>query len=296
MPPVSTSMTYRSYAKINLYLDVLGKRRDGYHNIETIFQTVSLADDLIFEDRPSRISLSCSTSELDTGEGNLAYRAAALLRQRSGSALGAHIHLEKHIPVAAGLAGGSGNAAATLLALNVLWDLRWSIERLRSLSFELGSDVPYCTMGGAAAATRRGEELSALAPLRRTWFVLVHPPVAVSASHTYNHAKLDHSTDKRFAGRTPAFRRAIHALERGDLPALIFNRMETAVFDTLPHLADVKRRLGQLGCSAAAMSGSGPTLFGVCKSKRTATKIAEQLTTYKTSVVSTVSHGVERIE
>lgn len=161
-----TDIAYRSYAKINLYLDVLGRRRDDYHNIETIFQSVDLADELFFSDQPSRITLVCSVPELGTVESNLVYRAATLLKERTGCPLGARIQLEKRIPIAAGLAGGSSNAAATLVALNTLWNLRLTANAIRTLALELGSDVPYCTVGGTMAAMRRGEDLRPLPPSR----------------------------------------------------------------------------------------------------------------------------------
>lgn len=288
-------MTYRSYAKINLYLDVLNRRRDGFHNIETVFQTVSLFDELTFEDHPNIVSITCSNTELDTGEGNLVYRAAMLLRTRTNCTSGARIHLEKHIPIAAGLAGGSGNAAATLVALNKLWDLRLSGERLRELALELGSDVPYCTVGGAMAATRRGEELSPIPPLPETWFILIHPPLAVSAGHAYNHPLLERNEEPVFAGRTASFRGVLRMLRDGDIPCAIFNRMERPVLHEHPQLAELKQRLLGLGCHAAAMSGSGPTIFGLCENKRTAARIAEMLPEHRSSVVNTVPHGVERV-
>lgn len=294
---MSGELRYRSYAKINLYLDVVNRRRDGYHNIETIFQTVSLADTLTFSEDARRISLTCSSPELDTGEGNLVYRAAMLLRRHTGCRQGARIHLEKRIPIAAGLAGGSGNAAAALIALNVLWDLRLSPARLRAMALELGSDVPYCLQGGSAAATRRGEELTTLPPASaEAWFVLVHPEIAVSASHTYNHPLLEHSPERPFAGRTPSFRHAIQMLGQGDYACMIFNRMEAPVFHEHPHLAGIKARLMELGCHAAAMSGSGPTLFGVCAGRRSALRIAEMLPDLKTSAAAPVPHGVERMQ
>jgi 4-diphosphocytidyl-2-C-methyl-D-erythritol kinase len=295
MISVSIAMTYRSYAKINLYLDVLNKRRDGYNNIETVFQTVSLADELIFEEAPGRIDITCSTSELDTGEGNLVYRAAQLLRERTGCAAGARIHLEKRIPIAAGLAGGSGNAAATLVALNVLWGLRLPPAQIRELALVLGSDVPYCTQGGAVVATHRGEDMTFLPPLPATWFVLVHPALAVSASHVYNHPLLARSPEQPFAGRTPSFRRAIRRIEGGDVPCSLFNRMETPVFHEFPQLAAIKQQLLDLGCQAAAMSGSGPTIFGVCADRRNAQRVADVLVEFRTSVVTTVPVGVERV-
>ena len=291
----TTVIKYNSYAKINLYLDVLNKRRDGYNNIETIFQTVDLADELVFEEQHNGITMTCSSSELDTGEGNLVYRAAALLREHTDCRMGARIHLEKRIPVAAGLAGGSGNAAAALVALNTLWDLRLPKTRLHDLALQLGSDVPYCMQGGTAAATRRGEELTTLPVLEKVWFVLVHPAIAVSASHTYNHEKLGRSAEKPFAGRTPAFRRAIRNLQQRAWEKVVFNRMEAPVFYDHPHLGELKKELLALGCVAAAVSGSGPTLFGVCTSKRAAQHIAGEITTYPTSVVTTTMAGVERM-
>lgn len=293
---MSTAITYRSYAKINLYLDVLNKRRDGYNNIETVFQSVSLADQLVFEERRERIDLTCSHPELDTGEGNLVYRAAHLLREHTGCRTGVRIHLEKHIPLAAGLAGGSGNAAAALVALNILWDLRLAPGNLLRLALELGSDVPFCLRGGAVAATRRGEEMTFLPPLRETWLVLVHPPIAVSASHTYNHPSLERSTEQPFAGRTRAFRNAIHRFQEGQVPGMVFNRMERPVFLDHPHLESMKERLIELGCTAAAMSGSGPTLFGVCENKRAANRIASAIKDYPASVVCSVPEGIERLD
>jgi 4-diphosphocytidyl-2-C-methyl-D-erythritol kinase len=291
---------YYSYAKINLYLDVLERRRDGYHNIETIFQSVDLKDTLEFTEARSGIALECSTPELDTGEGNLAYRAATLLQQWTGCTRGVNIHIEKSIPIAAGLAGGSGDAATTLVALNHLWDIHLPLGHIRKLALELGSDVPYCTLGGTMAATRRGEEFAALAPLPKTWFILIHPTIAVSTSRVYNSPNLAHSEERPFVGRTKSFRKAIGALQRGEFGAAVFNRMESAVFKDHPSLADAKRLLLDSGCVAAAMSGSGPTIFGVCRTKSQATKLSEELVDAlpdcRMSVVTNVSTGVERVQ
>ncbi len=289
------SVQYRSYAKINLYLDVLRRRRDNYHNIETIFQTVSLFDELEFIEQPSRLTLECNVAELNSLDSNLVYRAAVMLKQETGSPLGAHIRLEKKIPIAAGMAGGSGNGAAALVALNELWELRLPLVKLKQMALRLGSDVPYCMIGGTAAATRRGEELSPLPPMQETWFVLLHPDVAVSASRVYNSPQLQLSDEKPFAGRTKTLRNAIACLDKGDMKSLVFNRMESAVFSTLPDLARAKERLLTLGCTAAAMSGSGPTVFGVCESRRQAVSIADNFLTMKTSVVCAVPMGLERV-
>jgi len=287
---------YRSYAKINLYLDVLNKRPDGYNNIETIFQTVSLCDELQVSAETGGIQFTCSNPELAAGPENLAYRAAALLRERSGCTLGARIHLEKRIPIAAGLAGGSGNAAAALIALNGLWDLRWPLPALRELALELGSDVPFCLTGGTAAATQRGENIMPLPPIPEQSIVLAHPPLAVSTAYVYNHPLLERSPEIPATGYTRAFQRAIESLEHGDLRAAVFNRMETAVFSDHPVLAEYKQRLLEAGCIAAAMSGSGPTLFGVCENSETALCAAKSLPGWATSVVCTIPCGVARVQ
>lgn len=291
-------MQYRSYAKINLFLDVLKKRRDGYHNIETIFQSVGLADDLWFMD-DAHISLTCAGHDLDTGASNLVYRAAALLKERTGYSQGARIHLEKRIPVSAGLAGGSGNAAATLIALNKLWDLRLSVSELTPCARDLGADVPYCLRGGTRAAWLRGDCMTPLPEMKGLWFVLIHPSIAVSAGQVYNHPRLEYNREKPFAGRTSAFRKRIRALAADDVAAAVFNRMEAPVFAANSVLVGYKQALLELGCEAAAMSGSGPTLFGVCRSQQQALRVAEGLKQKNVvcpcSVAAATPVGVERL-
>lgn len=295
---VYAPMVWRSYAKVNLYLDVLCKRRDGYHNIETIFQTVNLFDEMTFMD-DNHLSMTCSGAELDTGASNLVYRAAALLQEQTGCKQGARIHLEKKIPIAAGLAGGSGNAAATLAALNKLWDLRLSVACLARYARMLGSDVTYCLYGGAMAATLRGENLFSLKPLKEVWFVLVHPPVAVSAAHVYNHSLLGMNVERPFAGRTPTFRKMLRALQEEDYASVVFNRMEQPVFEEHKTLGKIKNVLLEAGCHGAAMSGSGPTLFGVCRSMRDAQRVVEYLKEkkidYRTHIAAPVPNGIERV-
>lgn len=295
-PQVYAPMVWRSFAKVNLYLDVLHKRRDGYHNIETIFQTVNLYDELTFID-DNHLSMTCSGAELDTGTTNLVYRAAMLLQEETGCTRGARIHLEKRIPIAAGLAGGSGNAAATLAALNKLWDLRLPVARLAAYARLLGSDVPYCLHGGAMAGTLRGEALCPLAQLKGIWFVLVHPPAAMSAAHVYNDPLLGLNKERPFAGRTPSFREALRALREGAYGRVVFNRMERPVFEQHRTLAEFKSALLDAGCCAAAMSGSGPTLFGLCRSQRESLRVAdyfkEKGLNCRTSVAAPVPCGIE---
>ena len=286
-------MHVRSHAKINLYLYVLRQRRDGYHHIETIFQTVSLADKLDVEPRASGLSMQCTNPNLEAGDDNLVMRAARALQAATGCALGAHIYLDKRIPLAAGLAGGSGNAAGTLWALNQLWETGLSPPRLHRIAATLGADVPYCLVGGTIAATGRGELMHPLTPLPKTWFVLLHPELAVSTKAVYTSPHLEKSREKPFAGRTASFRKAIRAIHEGDFAAGIFNRMETAVFRIHPELAEWKDALLRAGCQAAAMSGSGPSVFGVCDSEQQAKHIAASLPGIRSTVVFTTPFALE---
>lgn len=292
---VTTKIAFLSYAKINLYLQVLGRRDDGYHNIETIFQTVDLSDELRFSLKPKDITLECTSPALGGQEENLAWKAAALLKERCGCDQGVHIELHKRIPLAAGLAGGSGNAAATLAALNHLWDLGLSGLALSELALELGSDVPYCLVGGTIAATGRGENLTPIDPLPETAFILVHPPIQVSAGRVYSHPLLPKSGEEPIGGMTPSLKLAIGMLQKGAIADIPHNAMEAVVFAEHPELAVLKQKLLDAGCSAALMSGSGSTLFGICKDRDHAQEIASGFTGVDTSVVASVPHGVQRL-
>ncbi len=292
---VSTTIAFQSYAKINLYLQVLGRRDDGYHNIETIYQTVDLSDELRFSLKPRDVTLECTSPALAGVEENLAWKAAALLKERCDCDEGVHIELHKRIPVAAGLAGGSGNAAATLTALNHLWRLGLSGTALREIALELGSDVPYCTVGGTMAATGRGENLTPLEPLPETAFLLVHPPAQVSAGRVYNHPLLAKSDEKPLDDMTASLKLAIGMLQKGAIADVLHNVMESVVFAEHPELAVLKQKLLDAGCSAALMSGSGSTLFGVCKDRDHAREAASGFTEVDTSVVASVARGIQRL-
>ena len=291
---VSTTIAYLSYAKINLFLQVVGRRDDGYHNIETIYQTVDLSDELRFSPRPSEVTLECASQYLGGPEDNLAWKAAALLKERSDCDKGVHIELIKRIPVAAGLAGGSGNAAATLTALNRLWGLGLSELEIREMGLELGSDVPYCTVGGTIAATGRGERFTRLEALPETAFVLVHPPTQVSTARVYSNPLLPKSEEEPFGDMTPSFKLSIGDLERGAIADMLYNAMEEVVFAEHPELAVLKQRLLDAGCAGALMSGSGATLFGLCRDRDHAREVAAGFTEVNTSVVASVPRGVQR--
>jgi len=290
---LSTTLSYRSFAKLNLYLEVLARRDDGYHDIETIFQTVDLSDELHFTVQPSEISLECSAADVGPVEDNLVMRAATLLRERCACAKGVRIELDKRIPIAAGLAGGSGNAAATLAALNRLWELGLTGSELAELGLELGSDVPYCLVGGTVAATGRGEVLRPLEALHQTTFLLLHPAIQVSAGRVYNHPQLKVSTEPRMNASTASFQLALGTLHKGATADVLYNAMESVVFSEHPELAVFKQRLLDAGCAAALMSGSGATLFGICRDADHGREIAAAIPEVASTVVTTAPHGVE---
>lgn len=291
--PVSSSLAYRSHAKVNLYLDVLTRRDDGYHDLETVFQTVDLFDELWFTERASEISLACSAQNIGPPEENLVFRAAVLLKEACPGEHGVHIELTKRIPVSAGLAGGSGNAAATLHALNRLWNLGLSDSRLHEFACDLGADVPYCLVGGCIAATGRGDMLSRIGPLPEAWLVMLHPALAISTAQVFNHLGLKRSESTPVDGKTPAFVRAIAAAKAGDWSGALFNRLEEVVFAEYAELVDHKDRLLRAGCSAAVMSGSGPTIFGLCDSREEARRVASTIQGIDITVARTVSVGVK---
>lgn len=287
---------WRSYAKINLYLDVLRRRRDGYHNIETVFQSVSLYDELAFSEHPEDIVLTCSLPGLDTGASNLICRAAALLKKSTGCTKGARIHLQKNIPLAAGLAGGSGNAAAALAALNRLWQLELPPARLLACARKLGADVSFCLSGGTQAATLKGEVLYPLPPLPPVFFVLIHPDIQVSTPFIYTHPLLRRSNARPVAGLSSSFRRALRALKKNNWQHLVFNGMEAPAFSEYPQLAELKEQLMERGCDAAAMSGSGPTLFGLFELREKAEQaiafFQQQYPSLRLTLVQPSSKGV----
>lgn len=289
------ALTFRSFAKLNLYLDVLERREDGFHNIETIFQTVDLSDELRFIEQPNEVTVECASPDLSVQEENLVWKAAMLLKVRCDCNKGARIQLDKRIPIAAGLAGGSGNAAAALIGLDQLWGLGLSQEGLSELALELGSDVPYCTVGGTVAATGRGEILTPLDPIPETTFLLLHPPMQVSANRVYNHPQLPRNSEPRPDGMTESLELALHALDLGTIADIARNAMEDVVFAEFPGLSVLKQRLLDAGCASALMSGSGPSIFGVCQNREHAEEVARGIPDTESSIVTTVPYGVQQI-
>jgi 4-diphosphocytidyl-2-C-methyl-D-erythritol kinase len=263
-----------SHCKVNLVLNILGKRVDGFHELETFFHPVALEDELRFIQGGDEIALTCSDPSLPTGDENLVYRAARLFFQTSGLEPSVQIHLEKRIPHAAGLGGGSGNAATALLGLNRLFGTPLSEEQLRPLAATLGSDVPFFLQKKPALGVGRGEQIEAMEPfpcLGPVWIVLVRPPFGISTPWAYR--ELARFPEKRdgVPGRAEAL---AHALRSGELEALanggLFNSLEAPALEKYPLLSLFQEYFRSSGCLGTLMSGSGSTTFALFRDETSA--------------------------
>lgn len=275
----------KAKAKINLTLDVLYKRPDGYHEVEMVMQTVDLSDHLLFEERgDSEITLSCGVPYIPLDHRNLAYKAAALLREKLGLKKGIHISIEKNIPVAAGLAGGSSDGAATLRGLNRMWRLGLSLDELALIGAELGSDVPFCVYGGTAIARGRGEIIERLPSAAPLWVVLVKPPIAVSTADVYG------NLNARQISSHPNTHAMVQALQTGDVEQIVNslgNVLENVTFAMYPEVEKLKQQMVKFGAMGALMSGSGPTVFALADRESRANRIYNALRGFSKEVYLT---------
>jgi 4-diphosphocytidyl-2-C-methyl-D-erythritol kinase len=253
------SIHIRSYAKINWTLDVLFRREDGYHELRTIYQTISLYDRLRVSALDSAIEITCDDPRVPCDETNLAHKAASLLREATSQTKGARIEIEKRIPVAAGLGGGSSNAAAALLALKRLWQVEIAYADMVKIAMRLGSDVPFFLTGGTALGVGRGEEVYPLEEVEVAHLLIVNPGFAVSTADAY--AKLSRLTRVEAARIIPFTLIAAKGIR--ELPLAASNDFEEVVSAAYPKIAELKRRLVALGAQNASMTGSGATVFGV---------------------------------
>ena len=264
-------MVILCYAKINLTLEVLGKRADGYHEVRTVMQTVGLADWLEVT-AAADLSFACSDPALATPD-NLVYRAARLLQAECAVRTGAALRLEKSIPVAAGLGGGSSDAAATIVALNRLWNLQLSLTEQRRLAAALGSDVPFFLTGGTALATGRGERITSLPPLPQHWVVLVVLPRVLSTAAVYGGVTPADYT----SGVTTAD--TVAAAQHGALSPQTrwHNALARPARALAPEVTAAQNALMQAGAEHAHVSGSGPTVFTMCQEEGAARTVAGRL-------------------
>ncbi len=261
-----------SPAKLNLYLEVLDKRPDGYHTISTLFERISLADEItIKESQDNSITIESDSKEMPLDSRNLVYKAATLLKNSLGIKKGVRFRIKKRIPLGAGLGGGSSNAAATLIGLNQLWRLRLSRRRLCEYAAELGSDVAFFIADVSFAwGSSRGEKVKPFAPLhKKIWHIVLVPPISVSTKEIYrefdkNAGLCGHNADTR----TVACRRNF------TIDSILFNRLEEITFRKYPEVRILKENLRACGLTHVLMSGSGGSVFGIVHSRKEGLEIA----------------------
>ena len=292
----ATDITVLAPAKLNLYFEVLAKRGDGFHEIETLMLPIGLYDSLRFHaddsgvvrldcrwaddvprsDRDVSASIDSPTTEYSRGQlppqrDNLAWRALDLLRQRSGTSAGACVELVKRIPAAAGLGGGSSDAAAALIAGNLGWQLNWTVERLSELAAELGSDVPFFLQSGAAVCRGRGEQISTVGRLGALHFLVIRPDAGLSTAQVYSRCR---------PGKSPGSEGLVRALRCGNFresAKRFANRLEPAAETLSPWPARLRAEFARLDCVVAQMSGSGSSYFGLCRHARQTRRLARRL-------------------
>lgn len=268
-------LNLKALAKINLGLDVLGRREDGYHEVRMVMQTVHLFDKLqLKKTEGGRIQVETNLYYLPVNENNLVYKAAKLLKDEFGIADGIFIGLKKHIPVAAGMAGGSSDAAAVLFGMNRMYKLGLSNQELMDRGVKIGADVPYCLMRGTALAEGIGEKLTPLRPVPKCHVLIAKPPISVSTRFVYENLKLDEQTAH------PDMDGLLSAIETGDLKGMakaMGNVLETVTVPHYPVIGQLKTIMMQQGALGAMMSGSGPTVFGLFEDKAAARKAMEAI-------------------
>ncbi|CCZ34007.1 4-diphosphocytidyl-2-C-methyl-D-erythritol kinase [Firmicutes bacterium CAG:646] len=286
-------MKLRAFAKINLGLDVIRRREDGYHDVRMIMQTIQMYDQLEMEKKSSKgIALMTNLSYIPVNENNLVYKAAKLLMEQYQIQEGVSIHLNKFIPVAAGMAGGSSDAAAALVGMNKLFRLGMSKEELMKVGVKIGADVPYCIMRGTALSEGIGEKLTALPSLPACYILIGKPGVSVSTKFVYTNLKLDEKT------KHPDIDGMLDALQRQDLYGItdrMENVLESVTVPAYPVIQEIKDRMKAHGALNALMSGSGPTVFGIFDDKKKAEfaceKLKESGLTRQTFLTTAFNHG-----
>ncbi|HUA66109.1 MAG TPA: 4-(cytidine 5'-diphospho)-2-C-methyl-D-erythritol kinase [Alphaproteobacteria bacterium] len=272
-------MQKKSPCKVNLLLNILGRRADGFHELETVMQPVNLCDELTFERAQPGIALSCSDKSLPVDGGNLVYRAAERFFSAAGISSGAKIHLEKRIPLAAGLGGGSGNAATTLLALNELFERPLGQEKLSDIAASLGSDIPFFLQRQPALAVGRGEKIQPLnnfPALANKAILLIHPGFGISTPWAYQNLKRFPDALNGQMGRAEKLVSLLQANDVRAAAAAFYNSLEAPAFEKFPILELFKEFLTANGAAAALMSGSGSTTFAICDNMATAQSLRDK--------------------
>ena len=282
------SFSLPSFAKINLHLKVLGRRDDGFHEIFTIFQTVSLCDELFFELREKDIELTCSDETLPAGGSNLIVRAANILKANLGIDKGASIRLSKSIPIGGGLGGGSSNAATALIGLARLWDAKMSAAELSVIADQLGSDVSFFLYGGTAVGSGRGSEIEEIEDFRADLMIIATPHVHVSSAEAYADLGASNLTIKG-PNRILNVSSSAQLLNRE-----LTNDFEKTVFARYSEVGRAKQKLLELGAKQASMSGSGASVFGIFdneETRQTALKALGEEANWRSFAVAAVSRN-----
>jgi len=266
------SISLRAPAKVNLRLDILGKRPDGYHEIKTWIYPISLADELHIERvKTARITVSSASPELPLGEENLAYRAATLLIKERGLAGGVRIEIIKHIPVAAGLGGGSSDAAAVLKAMNILWGRNIPAQELMEMGARIGADCPFFVVGKAAIMEGKGERVASYLPPLKAWMVLINPGHPLATKQVYEQGKWGLTKP----GGDTKISMPPQDLEK--MGKFLRNDLEGPAMELLPIISTLKERLREAGAGGVSMTGSGPTVFGLFRTGAEAQQAARDL-------------------
>ena len=263
-----------AYAKINLGLDVVRRLENGYHEVRMIMQTVGICDVLTLEKSEEGIRVSTDSGELPTDENNLIYKAAKLMMDQYDIRQGVHIHLEKHIPIAAGMAGGSTDAAGTFIGMNELFECGASEEDLRNLGVKVGADVPYCIMGGTALAEGIGEVLTKLPAAPQCYLLVAKPDINVSTKYVYEHL------DAEGVRHHPDIDGMIKAISEQNLSGVVErleNVLENVTVKKYPVIQEIKDAMLEAGALGSLMSGSGPTVFGIFTEEKTAEEALQVL-------------------
>lgn len=290
-----SQIVVKAFAKINWLLDVIGKRTDGYHDLEMIMQSIDLYDLIFIRQKGNGIKLKCNWPAIPLDNRNTVYRAAALIKEKFNLKSGVEITIQKNIPLAAGMAGGSADAAAVLVGLCRMWDLQAEQKDLMNMAASIGSDVPFCMMGGTALARGRGDILTALPSADGIWMVVVTPDFYVSTAQVYGSLDIGQITVK------PNIQAMVKSIGNKDLIAIgsyMTNVLEEVTLKMHPQIALIKEDMlsqGALGCS---MSGSGPTIFGIFSDAIAAQKGYDILKRRYSQcfLVQTKSYGIKIME
>lgn len=267
-------ISFKAPAKINLFLEISGKRDDGYHEIETVMQEIDLVDNLQFEEIREGVKLKCNDKNIPSDENNLVCKAANLILNECGIKKGVLISLEKNIPVGAGLGGGSSDAAATLKALNLLWKIGLNDAELMEFAAKLGSDIPFFIQGKTSLCSGRGEKITPIEVKSKMNYLIIFPHINISTATIYRNLKID--LTKKIID-VSFFLDALKHHKAAGISKLLFNRLEEVIFATYPGLLDVKKALGHFGFCGLSVSGSGSAFFGLCKDRQQAEAIKSKI-------------------